>query len=338
MTPEDLRALGLSIADVVTSLDAAEAATVAVQAERDAALATIDLLETEVSDLQAYKDAHPDAQPAPDPPPPPPAPVPEVLEFSDFSTQSAGIYTSTGLTGKGSGVTTYRMKAGSNTKPAGSLYALVRCAPSTRVALSGVHARGDLPVQRPAAVDHRPALRHGVLRPHDGPLFGIHRFADRAAGGPERHHHRQRLHRLPRRRRDAGYRLRRLTLGVRTTTASVPTSQQYTVELHRQTVAPAGTGLAAAVVGQALETWVPADPTVGLIATTATTIGTTGPTLTAVPIKTLTLNTQTGWDYPFEFLEELVCGTGTANGIAFVNIGNTLPAGHLITVDCEWEV
>jgi hypothetical protein len=142
MTPEDLRALGLSIADVVTSLDAAEAATVAVQAERDAALATIDLLETEVSDLQAYKDAHPDAQPAPDPPPPPPAPVPEVLEFSDFSTQSAGIYTSTGLTGKGSGVTTYRMKAGSNTKPAGSLYALVRCAPSTRVALSGFTLEG----------------------------------------------------------------------------------------------------------------------------------------------------------------------------------------------------
>jgi hypothetical protein len=136
----------------------------------------------------------------------------------------------------------------------------------------------------------------------------------------------------------AGYRLRRVTLGVRTTSASVPTSQQYTVELHRQTVAPAGTGLAAAVVGQALETWVPTDPTVGLIATTATTIGTTGPTLTATPIKTLTLNTQSAYDYPFEFLEELVCATGTANGIGFVNIGNTLPAGHLITLDVEWEV
>jgi hypothetical protein len=137
----------------------------------------------------------------------------------------------------------------------------------------------------------------------------------------------------------SGYRLRRVTLGVRTTSASVPTSQQYTVEVHRQTVAPSGTGLAAAVLGQPLETWTPqTDPTVGMIATTATTIGTTGPTLTAAPIKTLTLNTQNTVDYPFEFLEELVCAIGTANGLAFVNIGNTLPAGHLITVDVEIEV
>lgn len=137
----------------------------------------------------------------------------------------------------------------------------------------------------------------------------------------------------------AGFRLRRVTLGIRTTSASVPTSQQYTVEIHRQTVAPAGTGLAAAVLGQPLETWTPqTDPTVGLIATTATTIGTTGPTLTAAPIKTLTLNTQTGWDYPWEFTEEMVCAIGTANGFGFVNIGNTLPAGHLITLDVEIEV
>lgn len=136
----------------------------------------------------------------------------------------------------------------------------------------------------------------------------------------------------------AGFRLRRVTLGVRAG-ASVPTSQQITVEVHRQTVAPSGTGLAAAVLGQPLETWTPqTDPTVGMIATTATTIGTTGPTLTATPIRTLTFNTQTTIDYPFEFLEELVCAIGTANGIAFVNIGNTLPAAHFITVDCEIEV
>jgi hypothetical protein len=136
----------------------------------------------------------------------------------------------------------------------------------------------------------------------------------------------------------SGFLLRRLTLGVRTTSASVPTSQQYTVELHKQTVAPAGTGLAASVAGQALNGWTPVDPTGGLIATTATTIGTTGPTVNTVPIKTLTLNTQTGWDYPFEFLEEMQFDKGTANGLAFFNIGNTLPAGHLITVDVEWEV
>lgn len=136
----------------------------------------------------------------------------------------------------------------------------------------------------------------------------------------------------------AGFRLRRIILGMRTTSASVPTSQQYTVEIHRQTVAPAGTGLAAAVVGQALETWTPADPTAGFIATTATTIGTTGPTVTATALYAATLNSQTIVDIPAEFLEELVTGSGTANGIAFVNIGNTLPANHLITVSVEVEV
>lgn len=136
----------------------------------------------------------------------------------------------------------------------------------------------------------------------------------------------------------AGYLLRRLLLGVRTTSASVPTSQQYTVEVHKQTVAPAGTGLAAAVVGEKLTGHAPVDPTAGLIATTATAIGTTGPTLNTVPIITATLNTQTGWDVPLEFMEELQVLIGTANGLAFVNIGNTLPAGHLITCHAEWEV
>src|SRR4249920_2788237 len=112
----------------------------------------------------------------------------------------------------------------------------------------------------------------------------------------------------------AGFRLRRVTLGVRTNVGGVPTSQQITVAVYRQTVAPAGTGLAAAVLGQPLETWTPqTDPTVGMIATTATTIGTTGPTLATPPIKTLTLNTQTGWDYPWEFTEEMVCALATAN-------------------------
>jgi hypothetical protein len=135
----------------------------------------------------------------------------------------------------------------------------------------------------------------------------------------------------------AGYLLRRLTIGVRAG-ASVPTSQQVTVELHAQTVAPAGTGLAAAVVGQKLAGRFPTDPTAGLIATTATAIGTTGPTLTATAIKAITFNTQTLVDFPLEFLEELECREGTANGLAFVNIGNALPAAHFITVDCEWEV
>lgn len=136
----------------------------------------------------------------------------------------------------------------------------------------------------------------------------------------------------------AGYRLRRLQLGV-IAGASVPTSQQVSIGVYRQTVAPAGTGLAAAVLGQPFETWTPqTDPTVGVIATTATTIGTTGPTLAANPIAVIPFNTQSTLDLPYEFTEELICAIGTANGFAFVNIGNTLPAAHSLRLNVEIEV
>jgi hypothetical protein len=136
----------------------------------------------------------------------------------------------------------------------------------------------------------------------------------------------------------AGYRLRRLQLGV-IAGATVPTSQQISVGVYRQTVAPAGTGLAAAVLGQPYETWtLQTDPTVGIIATTATTIGTTGPTLAANPIAVIPFNTQATMDLPYEFIEELICPLGTANGFAFVNIGNTLPPSHSIRLNVEIEV
>jgi hypothetical protein len=136
----------------------------------------------------------------------------------------------------------------------------------------------------------------------------------------------------------SGFRLRRAKLGV-IAGASVPTSQQIDVGVFRQTVAPAGTGLAAAVLGQPFETWTPqTDPTTGLIATTATTIGTTGPTLATNPIDIITLNTQSTIDTPWEFTEELVCSIGTANGFAFVNMTNALPASHKIRLNLEIEV
>lgn len=136
----------------------------------------------------------------------------------------------------------------------------------------------------------------------------------------------------------AGFRLRRAKVGV-IAGASVPTSQQIDVAIYRQTVAPAGTGLAAAILGQPFETWtLQTDPTVGVIATTATTIGTTGPTLAANPIDVLTLNTQSSMDVPWEFTEEMVCALGTANGFAFVNLTNALPASHKIRVSLEIEV
>lgn len=136
----------------------------------------------------------------------------------------------------------------------------------------------------------------------------------------------------------AGFRLRRLQLGV-IAGGTVPTSQQISVGIYRQTVAPAGTGLAAAVLGQPYETWtLQTDPTVGIIATNATTIGTTGPTLAANPIAVIPFNTQSTLDLPYEFIEEMICPLGTANGFAFVNIGNTLPGAHSIRLNVEIEV
>lgn len=136
----------------------------------------------------------------------------------------------------------------------------------------------------------------------------------------------------------SGFRLRRLQLGA-IAGASVPTSQQVSVGIYRQTVAPSGTGIASAVLGQPYETHTPqTDPTSGIFAITATTIGTTGPTLAANPIAVVPFNTQSTLDLPYEFIEELICAIGTANGFAFVNIGNTLPASHQIRINVEIEV
>jgi len=136
----------------------------------------------------------------------------------------------------------------------------------------------------------------------------------------------------------AGFKLRRLGVGVRTTAGS-PTSQQVTLAVYRQTVTPSGTGLAAAIVGVPLETWtLQTDPTAGFVATTATTIGTTGPTLGSVAVASITFNTQTYVDHPVEFIEELICPLGATNGFGFVLLGLTLPAAHLAVLDVEYEV
>ncbi len=134
----------------------------------------------------------------------------------------------------------------------------------------------------------------------------------------------------------ANYKLRRVFLGVRAG-ASVPTSQQMTVAVYRQTVRVVGTGFATQTP-QNLDPRGAASAITGLDVTTALTAGTTGPTIGANPLAKLpSFNTQTGLDIPWEFLEEFISDQGTANGLAFVNIGNALPAAHLFTLDCEHE-
>lgn len=133
-----------------------------------------------------------------------------------------------------------------------------------------------------------------------------------------------------------GFKLRRVQIGVRAT--GTPTSQQVTVGLYRQTVRASGTGLSNQA-GVNLETGTTVtDPTSGVDFTTATTAGTTGPTIGANPIAKYTFNTQSFVDVPYELLELVEVSIGTANGLALVNIGATLPSTHLFVAGLEWEV
>lgn len=128
----------------------------------------------------------------------------------------------------------------------------------------------------------------------------------------------------------ANFKLRRVILGVRGP-AGVPTSQQMEVGIYRQTVRASGTGLST-VVGQNQDPRGAASATTGLDVTTAAAAGTTGPTIGANPLERLTFNTQTSWDVPYELFDEMFCDQGTANGLAFVNLGSPLPASHLFTL------
>lgn len=133
----------------------------------------------------------------------------------------------------------------------------------------------------------------------------------------------------------ANAKVRRVMVGVRAG-GSVPTSQQMTIAVYRQTVRVVGTGFST-VAGLNIDPRGAATAITGIDVTTAAAAGTTGPTIGANPLGRWTFNTQSTLDIPFEFLEELIVDQGTANGIAFVNIGNALPASHLFTIDAEWE-
>jgi hypothetical protein len=132
----------------------------------------------------------------------------------------------------------------------------------------------------------------------------------------------------------ANFKIRRMVLGVRAG-AAVPTSQQMSVAMYRQTVRPLTSGFST-VVPTAMDPRGAVTAITGVDITTGPTAG-TGPTLAAAKVAEITFNTQSGYDGPWEFLEELICDQGTANGIAFVNTGNALPAAHLFTLDLEHE-
>lgn len=135
----------------------------------------------------------------------------------------------------------------------------------------------------------------------------------------------------------ANFKLRRVKIGTRGPSGSI-TSQQNTVAITRQTVRAAGTGLSLANTGQNLDMRGAVSAITGVDITTASAAGTTGPTINSTNyMEKLSFNTQTSWDVPWDYIEDFVCDQGTANGLAFVNIGNALPANTLFVVTATWE-
>lgn len=129
-----------------------------------------------------------------------------------------------------------------------------------------------------------------------------------------------------------GYRLRRLTLGVRAG-AATPTSQQVTVALVRTTArGTATTTNAAKGIDQPGAT--ANSPGLDVAWSAVPTATWTAPYLYEV-----SFNTQSAADLPFELLEELwvLAAASNANGLALINVGNALPASHLYTASVEFE-
>lgn len=129
----------------------------------------------------------------------------------------------------------------------------------------------------------------------------------------------------------SGYKIRRITLGVRAG-ASVPTSQQITVALVRTTGrgTPTTTHAPAALDPNSVQ----ASNITGLDVAW-TTVPTA--TWTAPYFYEVSFNTQSGVDLPAELMEEWIVGLGAGNGMAFINVGNSLPTGHLISLSLEHE-
>lgn len=129
----------------------------------------------------------------------------------------------------------------------------------------------------------------------------------------------------------AGYKLRRITLGVRAGTGA-PTSQQLTVALVRTTARGTATATNApkAMDPNSLQT-----SSITGMDTAWSAVPTA--TWTAPYLYEVSFNSQSGVDLPFELLEELICSSGTANGIALINVGNALPTAHLFSCSVEHE-
>jgi hypothetical protein len=133
--------------------------------------------------------------------------------------------------------------------------------------------------------------------------------------------------------------LRRLTLGVRATSAP-PTSMQCTIGFTRSTARGTQTttnawasmeGYTSGGVGLPA----PYSPGIDVAWSAVPTALWTAPYFWEV-----SFNTQATADLPWELLEELMVQPAASNatGIALFNVGNALPTSHLYTVAVEAEI
>lgn len=129
----------------------------------------------------------------------------------------------------------------------------------------------------------------------------------------------------------SGFKLRRITLGT-IAGSGAPTSQQVAVALVRTTARGTPTttytpnpmdlnGPVSAIAG--IDTTWSAVPTVASWA---------APYFWQIPF-----NDQSTGDLPWEVPEDLVVPKGAGNGLAFINIGNALPAGTSYLMALEHE-
>lgn len=125
-----------------------------------------------------------------------------------------------------------------------------------------------------------------------------------------------------------GYKLRRITIGVRAGTG-VPTSMQAVLGINR--VTSAGTTPSAGMTPVRMQPWSAA---AGAVWNSGYA---TPPTNAAADWFRVPINTMSGADLPWEFGEDAVVLNGTSNGLAFINRTNALPASHVWVLSCEWE-
>ncbi|MCT9932444.1 hypothetical protein N5079_19775 [Planotetraspora sp. A-T 1434] len=125
-----------------------------------------------------------------------------------------------------------------------------------------------------------------------------------------------------------GFKLRRATLGC-VAGATTPTSQQLVVGINR--VTSAGTTPTAGMTPGKL------DPNSAAAGAVWNTGYSSPPTNSSSDQFRIPFNSQSGVDLPWELLEEFAVALGTANGLAFINRDNALPASHKYVLSVEWE-